>query len=118
VGERFSTPVETGPGADPASYTMGTRSFPGVKRPGRGVGHPPRLAPRLKKEWSYTSTHPVTCCRVNFTFTFTLLSIILSSCRHVFTASKTQFTVNLILLIAILFLDILQFYIIGLDIFG
>jgi hypothetical protein len=24
--------------------------FPGVKRPGRGVDHPPRLAPRLKKE--------------------------------------------------------------------
>jgi len=27
---------------------MGTRSFPGVKRPGRGVDHPPHLAPRLK----------------------------------------------------------------------
>ena len=25
-------------------------SFPGVKRPGRGVDHPPHLAPRLKKE--------------------------------------------------------------------
>jgi hypothetical protein len=24
--------------------------FPGVKRPGRGVDHPPHLAPRLKKE--------------------------------------------------------------------
>jgi hypothetical protein len=24
----------------PASCTMGTGSFPGVKRPGRGVGHP------------------------------------------------------------------------------
>ena len=29
---------------------MGTGSFPGVKRPGRGVDHPPHLAPRLKKE--------------------------------------------------------------------
>ena len=36
--------------AHPASYTMGTGSFPGVKRPGRGVNHPPQLAPRLKKE--------------------------------------------------------------------
>jgi len=29
---------------------MGTGSFPGVKRPGRGVDHPPHLALRLKKE--------------------------------------------------------------------
>jgi len=30
---------------------MDTGSFPGVKRPGRGVDHPPlHLAPRLKKE--------------------------------------------------------------------
>jgi len=35
---------------DPASYTMGIGSFPAVKRPGRGVDHPPKLAPRLKKE--------------------------------------------------------------------
>jgi hypothetical protein len=41
VGARFSAPVQTGPGAHPASYTMGTGSFPGVKRPGRGVDHPP-----------------------------------------------------------------------------
>jgi len=31
VGARFSTPVQTGPGAHPASHTMGTGSFPGVK---------------------------------------------------------------------------------------
>jgi len=37
VGARFSTPVQTGPGAHPASYTMGTRSFSGVKRPGCGL---------------------------------------------------------------------------------
>jgi len=29
---------------------MGTGSFPGVKRPGRGVDHPPHLLPELKKE--------------------------------------------------------------------
>ena len=33
----FSAPVQTGPGAHPASYTMGTGSFPGVKRQGRGA---------------------------------------------------------------------------------
>jgi len=54
VGARFSAPVRTGPGTHPASYTMGTGSFPGVKREGRG-----HLAPRLKKEQSYTSTPPL-----------------------------------------------------------
>ena len=46
----FSARVQGGLGAHPASYTMGTRSFTGVKRPGRGVDHPSQLAPRLKKE--------------------------------------------------------------------
>ena len=41
VGARFSAPVQTGPGAYPASCTMGTGSFPGVKRSGRGADHPP-----------------------------------------------------------------------------
>jgi len=36
VGTKFFTPVQTGPGAHPASYTVGTVSFPGVKRHGRG----------------------------------------------------------------------------------
>jgi len=36
VGARFSAPVQTGPEAHPASCTMGTGSFPGV-RCGRGV---------------------------------------------------------------------------------
>ena len=41
VRARFSAPVQTGPGTHPASYTAVTGSFPGVKRPGRGVDHPP-----------------------------------------------------------------------------
>jgi len=49
-GSEFFVPVQTGPGAHPASYTMGTGSFSGEKRPGRGVDHPPHLAPRLKKK--------------------------------------------------------------------
>ena len=39
-GARFSAPFQTGPGAHPASYTMGTGSFQGVKWPGRGVDYP------------------------------------------------------------------------------
>ena len=50
VEVRCSTPVQTGPGAHPASYTLGTVTFPGRKRPGNGVNHPPHLEPRLKKE--------------------------------------------------------------------
>ena len=36
--------------AHPTSFTMGTGSFPGLKRPGRGVHHLPHLASRLKDE--------------------------------------------------------------------
>ena len=40
MGTRFSSPLQTGLGSFPASYTMGTGSLPGVNRPGRGVDHP------------------------------------------------------------------------------
>ena len=39
-GARFSAPVQTGPRAHPASYKIGTGSFPGVNRLGRGVEPP------------------------------------------------------------------------------
>jgi hypothetical protein len=39
VGARFFAHVQTGPEAPPYSCTMGTGSFPGVKRPGRGADH-------------------------------------------------------------------------------
>ena len=48
-GARFSASAQSGAGAHPASCKMGTGSFPGVKRPGRG-NHSPLLVPRLKKE--------------------------------------------------------------------
>ena len=41
VGARFSAPAQTDPGGHPGSYTLGTGSFPGAKRPGSGVDHPP-----------------------------------------------------------------------------
>ena len=63
AGARFSAPVQTGPEAHPASCTMGTRSFPGV-RCGRGVTLTPHplLVPRSKIEQSYTSTLPKGLC--------------------------------------------------------
>ena len=48
-GARFSATVQAGPGAYPASYTVGTRSFPEVKRPRRGVNHPPPSCSEVKE---------------------------------------------------------------------
>ena len=48
-GARFSASVQTGPGAHPTSYTMGTGSFPGVKRPESGVDHPPLSSAEVKE---------------------------------------------------------------------
>jgi hypothetical protein len=76
VGTRFSAHFQTGLEAHPASYTVDTGSLQRVKRTGRGVGHTPHLAPRLKKVelylyslfWTF-----VTCSRVNITSTLTSL---------------------------------------------
>jgi hypothetical protein len=38
--EKFSAPVQTGPGTHPASCALRTGSFTGVMRPGGGVNHP------------------------------------------------------------------------------
>jgi len=76
-GREFSAPVQTGPGAHPASCTMGTWSFPGVKS-GRGVTltlHPV-LVPWSRKSRAISllplwAVRPVqslgTCTRVHFT---------------------------------------------------
>ena len=37
----FSVPVQKGPEGKPANCIMFTGSLPGVKRPGRGIDHPP-----------------------------------------------------------------------------
>ena len=47
---RFFVPVQTDPEAHPASYTMGTGSFPGVKRSERDVDHPPLSRIEVKKK--------------------------------------------------------------------
>ena len=48
-GSRFCAPIQTGSGVNPASYIMGTGSFPGVKRPGRGVDHPPTSSAEVER---------------------------------------------------------------------
>ena len=46
---RFSATVHTGPGAQPDSCTVGTGSFLGAKRPGRGADHPPPSIAEVKE---------------------------------------------------------------------
>ena len=46
---QFSVAVQTGPGAHPASCTMGTGSFPGVKRLKSGIDHPPPSSAEVKQ---------------------------------------------------------------------
>ena len=83
VGARFSTPVQTGPeahSAHPASCTMGTGSFPGVKS-GWGVTLTPYpvLVPWSRKSraipllplWAVRPVQSLSACtRVHFTFLF------------------------------------------------
>jgi len=60
-GARFSELLQTGPRAHPASYTRGTGSFSGVKRPGRGVDHPPPSSAEVKERielYIYSPTGP------------------------------------------------------------
>ena len=60
VEARFSEPVQTGPGAHPASCTMGTGSFPGGKeRPEREAEPSPPSSAVVKKGQSYTFTPPM-----------------------------------------------------------
>ena len=61
VGTSFSVPVQTGPVTHTASYTMGTGSFSGVKRPGRGVDHPPSYSAGVKERdelYLYSTSGP------------------------------------------------------------
>jgi hypothetical protein len=53
-------PVQTGAGAHPASYPMGTGSLSLViKRPGREANHSPPASAGVNNAWIYTSTFPV-----------------------------------------------------------
>jgi hypothetical protein len=45
----FSALIHTGSGSHPASYAVGTSSFPGVKLPGRSDNHPPQSIAQVKE---------------------------------------------------------------------
>ena len=61
LGARFSAPVQTGPGPHPATYTMGTGYFPGLKRAGCGIDHPPPSSAEAKERgelYLYSTSGP------------------------------------------------------------
>jgi hypothetical protein len=81
----FSAPVHTGPGAHPASYTMGTGSFPGIKS-GRGLTLTPHslLVPWSRKSraiplipvWAVRPIQSLSACtRLHVTFTTFFISL-------------------------------------------
>ena len=82
VGARFPAPVQTGPGAHPASCTMGTGSLPGGKSV-RGVTltpHPFQCRGQERVEllplplWAIQPVQSLSACtRVHFTFTLLYL---------------------------------------------
>jgi len=85
VGAKFSAPVQTGPGAHPASCSMGTGSFPGQKS-GRGVTLTPHplLVPwswkgkaiPLLSLWAVRPVQSLSACtRVHFTLCCTPLML-------------------------------------------
>jgi hypothetical protein len=74
-GRDFSAPVQTGPGAHPASCTMGTGLFRGKQRPGRDADPSPLLVSLSRKGRAIPLLHlwaigPVqslsACTRVHF----------------------------------------------------
>jgi len=71
---RFSAPVHTSPGVHTSLLYNGYRIFPGIKRLGRGVEHPPASSAEVKERVELYLYSPsgrfLACSRVNFTFTF------------------------------------------------
>jgi hypothetical protein len=89
VAARFFAPVQTGSGVHEAPFTMGTGSFPGVKRPGRGVDHPTPSSADVKGRVELPLWAFVACSRVNFIFLLDLYEIILQSGRMLLTLVHT-----------------------------
>jgi hypothetical protein len=100
VGARFSPPVQTGPGAYPASYPMGTGSFPGVKRQGRGVDHPLPSSAEVKERVElylyspYGPSWPV----LGWTLPLPLLTFFEDFCKRMRSHALLQSTVFIIVL--------------------
>jgi len=71
VEARSSVPNQTSPKACPASYAMGTRSYPGIKQLGCGADHltPSSTEVGLELHLCILSVPAQACHNVTFTFT-------------------------------------------------
>jgi hypothetical protein len=69
---RISAPVHTAPGANPASYTTCTGTFPEIKRLESSVDHSPPYRVEVKKKSRAIHLFPIwafeACSRMEFTF--------------------------------------------------
>ena len=80
-GARFSVPIQTGPGAHPASCTVVTGSFPGLKRLGSGADPHPHLqcwGLKLGRSIPLPALRALVAC-IGRIFTFTFV------CNKIFT---------------------------------
>jgi hypothetical protein len=85
-GSEISAPALSSSGAQAASYITGVRSFLGVKRPVRGVGHPHPSRAEVKGRVELCFYSPwafETCYRLTFTFTFGILKR--KACHKIYT---------------------------------
>jgi hypothetical protein len=76
MGARFSVHIQNVSGDHLSSYTMGTVSFPGLKRPGPGFENPPTHSVEVKERVeiylysTFGSSWPVIWVNFNFIFYF------------------------------------------------
>ena len=61
MGARFYATFQTGLGTYPTSYAVRTEPFAGVKRPGRGVEHPPPSSAEVKERIGLLCIVLLTC---------------------------------------------------------
>lgn len=60
--DEFSAQIQTGPGSQPACYTMRTRSFRAVKQPRHGIEHSPPFSVQVKERtelYPYSTSKPL-----------------------------------------------------------
>jgi hypothetical protein len=84
---------------------MGTGVFPGIKRPGRGVDHPPLSSAEVTETVGLFTYSPsgafLACFRVKFTFIFTIRALCIFMRKdarirgYVFEAKKGSASENL-----------------------
>ena len=77
LGARFSSPVQSGPGAYPASCTIGTGSFQGLKRQKRSAKHSPPPSDEVKERVELYLYSPLGAFMAGYSVSFIIIIIII-----------------------------------------